>query len=81
MFDKPKPTVGCSANGRKEEEKEEEEEVFLYIRAYSFCLESVNRSIAWDLPLDWFLGTRLLQPSVVLYYGPILASYCFTGMN
>ena len=24
MFDRPKPTVGCSANGRKKEEEEEE---------------------------------------------------------
>jgi hypothetical protein len=22
-----------------------------------------------DLPLDWFLGARLLQPSLVIYYG------------
>jgi len=53
--------------------------VFLYIRAYSFCLESVNRSFASDLPLDCFLGTRLLHPSVVLHYGPMLTSYCFSG--
>ena len=26
MYDRPKPTVGCSANGGGEEEEEEEEE-------------------------------------------------------
>jgi hypothetical protein len=29
LFDRPKPTAGCSANGREEEEKEEEEEEYL----------------------------------------------------
>jgi hypothetical protein len=26
LFDRPKPTAGCSANGEEEEEEEEEEE-------------------------------------------------------
>jgi hypothetical protein len=27
LLDRPKPTAGCSASGRREEEEEEEEEV------------------------------------------------------
>jgi hypothetical protein len=27
LFDRPKPTVGCSANGEEEEEEEEEENI------------------------------------------------------
>jgi hypothetical protein len=46
LFDRPKPTAGCSANGGgggEEEEEEEEEEVYISSATSALRLDDVGR--------------------------------------